>query len=758
MAGRARDRQAANLYEALTVRRMLQSRFRAAPPRGTMRALVRAMDWSKTPLGPMQAWPQSLKTAVDLCLDSPVAMIVLWGPELVQIYNDGYAAIAGAKHPTALGQRTRECWPEVWYFNAPIYAAVWRGEARSFKHQRLSIARNGHAEDAWFDLAYSPLRNESGAVAGVLVTVVEVSGNVRASDALQASEDRLRTVLESTTDAVLVLDRDWRVVFQNRRAKALIGGGRDLTGANLWAAFPRSEGSRFWHEYHRAMREQKPVEFTASLSESGPYFEIHAHPSPDLLTIFFRDVTEQRRGEAALRHSEELARRHLEEIEAVYATAPVGLAVFDTELRYVRVNARFAEMDGAPVEAHIGRHARDIVPDLFGQAEVLLRRVLETGEPVLNVEIVGETPAQPGVRRFWDESWFPLRAADGRIVGINVVAEEITERKRAEAALRESEHRLKLAIEAAGMGIWSLDLGSGIEQFDERVAAMLGLPPVATEMAFEEVKRLIHPDDRDRVMEAFAASVRSGEPYNAECRIIRRDGSERWFHNLGNVLRDADGVPVRVVGIAQDITDRKRAERRLKLLAREVDHRAKNMLALVQAMVRMTRAGTVPDFTRAVTGRIGALARAHTLLAQNRWEGADLQRLVSEELAPYAGDRSRARIAGPPVALLPGTAQSLAMVVHELATNAAKHGALSASRGQVAVEWSWAGRQVVLRWAEQGGPAVSPPAQHGLGTGLIERTVRDQLDGSICFAWHPGGLVCEIAIPADKLGRVRQAV
>ena len=200
----------------------------------------------------------------------------------------------------------------------------------------------------------------------------------------------------------------------------------------------------------------------------------------------------------------------------------------------------------------------------------------------------------------------------------------------------------------------------------------------------------------------------------------------------------------------------RQSEERSKLLAAEVDHRAKNMLALVQVLLRQTRATTTEAYARAAQGRVAALARAHTLLSQSRWAGADLLRLVEEETAPYRrSGPTRVSISGPTLLLEPKDAQALAMVLHELATNAAKYGALSVPGGEVRVQWSVdrAG-QLLLRWIESNGPPVQPPTRAGLGSQVIERSVRDQLEGAVQFDWRSDGLICTISIPAGRLKSV----
>jgi PAS domain S-box-containing protein len=211
-------------------------------------------------------------------------------------------------------------------------------------------------------------------------------------------------------------------------------------------------------------------------------------------------------------------------------------------------------------------------------------------------------------------------------------------------------------------------------------------------------------------------------------------------------LTDSEGSIVGAINCFQDITERKHAEEQIALLAREAEHRTRNILASVQATVRLSHSDTPDDLKKLIEGRINALAKVHSLFVQSHWAGADLHSLVMQELLPYGTDS--VRINGPEVMLEPNRAQIVAITLHELATNAAKYGSLSAADGSVEIVWSRTADGLLnLHWTESGGPAVTPPTHRGFGTRIIEKILGDQLYGQARLHWHNQGLICEITLP-----------
>src|SRR6204780_1679649 len=244
------------------------------------------------------------------------------------------------------------------------------------------------------------------------------------------------------------------------------------------------------------------------------------------------------------------------------------------------------------------------------------------------------------------------------------------------ARLLESEQRRSLALAAGHMGSWDWDWVSGDWMWDEGQFRIFGVDPQNFTVTPKSVRALLHPDDMGQLRKAMVQFEKGIKSYETEFRILRPHGQIPWLFGTAAATVAKPSRVVRVSGVTVDITERKRAEERQNLLTREVDHRAKNALALAQSIVRLTRGESAKSYMQAVEGRIGALARVHTILSLSSWQGAEITKLVDEELAPYQVNDQIA-FGGSNVQLQPATAQTLAMALHELVTNSAKYGALS---------------------------------------------------------------------------------
>jgi PAS domain S-box-containing protein len=315
------------------------------------------------------------------------------------------------------------------------------------------------------------------------------------------------------------------------------------------------------------------------------------------------------------------------------------------------------------------------------------------------------------------------------------------------ARLVESEQRRSMAIAAGKMGSWDWDWVNGDWMWDEGQYQICGVDPQNFEVTSDNIQNLLHPQDANQLRRAFAQFAKGAKSYETEFRFKRPDGEIRWCVGTAAATIDRNGRVVRVSGVTVDITERKRAEERQNLLTREVDHRAKNALALAQSIVRLTRAHDIGAYVRAVEGRISALARIHTILSLSSWQGAKIKRLVDEELAPYSVS-GQIEVRGSEIQLEPATAQTLALAFHELVTNSAKYGALSAASGRVSIQWELEDEGVLtLVWEETGGPVVHKPTSRGFGTRSVIASIESQLGGRALFDWRSEGLICRLLVP-----------
>ncbi len=726
------------------------------------------------------------------------------------------------------------------------------------------------------------------------------------------------------------------------------------------------------------------------------------------------DLTDIGRGPDLAGDVDEAAAHQYAELAALYAEAPLGLALLDRDLRFVRINSVLAEMNGYTVEEHLGRRAWDLVPDLRGSAEPALRQVIETGLPLRDLAIRGETRARPGVVRDWREQFFPLRGRDGKVQGIGVVCEEITDRVATERALPESEARLAAALHAGKLGVHEFDPRTGAIVWDAAVRRIWGIGPddrveyetflaglypddaAATESAvaaaldpegpgfYEAVYRVVnrqtgeirwvradgdvtfeggvavrmvgtvrditeekrreselresearfrtmadsapvmvwmtdadgtctylnsvwyeftgqtvdeavgfgwlgavHPDDAEASERVFREATAQRRAFRLDYRLRRADGVYRWaidsarprlgangeFHGfIGSVIDiterkeaeqklraahdtfrhlverspfgintvDADfrlaqtsegarnvfasvqpplagkdfaevlrvvwpepfaseaidrfrhtlatGEPYRsprtvqrradidatgaydwrlerivmpdgrpgVVCHFYDLSERQAYEEKIRYLLGEMNHRAKNILALVDAIAKQTASAGSEDFVERFGERVRALAASHDLLLQTDWELAELSALIRGQLQHF-GDLLGGRILleGPQVDLAPDAVQTLGMALHELATNAAKYGALSNGAGRVDVAWRVEDEagvpQFSISWTEKGGPPVRKPSRSGFGGRVVKTMVEGAFSGTVALDFAETGVAWSLRCPLSAI-------
>ncbi len=373
----------------------------------------------------------------------------------------------------------------------------------------------------------------------------------------------------------------------------------------------------------------------------------------------------------------------------------------------------------------------------------------------------------------WSAGQYELRVAPALIgstpelfrlaSALDRMADAAAGRDRAAAALAEERARLGLALEAGGLAAWELDQASGVVIRSPRHDALFGYPTPVEEWNWRSFLDHVLPEDRDQVKRVFRRAMHGAAPLTLEFRIRRAgDGDIRWLEALGALHQAPDGAG-KFLGVLADVTERRRSEQRLRLAVGELNHRVKNTLSAVQSIAAQTLRpapgsdGTIPATARAAfEARLLALARSHDVLTREGWTGVELGELVALALAPHGGGGTPRHAAfGPPLRVPPRFAVPLGVALHELATNAARHGALKVPTGRVEVSWrveppteDGAPPTLLLRWVETGGPPIAgPPAQRGFGTRLLERGLARELGGTVTLDFRPEGVVCEITAP-----------
>lgn len=601
---------------------------------GAFADLIAQYDWSSTGLGPMEAWPSSLKSATSFILNSPLPMTLLVGEDGIVIYNAAYGALIGRRHPEILGGKAREAWPEFAEFTERAMKSAQRGETLSFRDLQLVVQRTGAPQQVWMNIDCSPVRDEQGRYLGVLSVASETTERVLAQRSAEVQFDRLRSLFEQAPGFICILgpSPDYVVTYVNEAHKRVFGDRQ-------------AEGKRY-------------LEVFGDLAEKG--------------------------------------------------TPEVIYDVFESGERYV------------------GRGDPVIVPQPDGGHE----------------------------ERFIDMVIEAMRDDAGEIVGVYVEGFDVTPQVRAQAAAAENARHLSAAVAIAKLGTFEWDMRTGVTTYDERAREIYGFAPDET-VTPEAVLERMAPEDISRVQTEAEAADEAGQTRREfEYRIRRPDGAIREIFGVSDTITGADGKPRGRRGMFSDVTERRRAEKRQRMLINELNHRVKNTLATVQSIASQTLrwASDAPSARAAFEARLMALSATHDLLTAESWHGARLDGVVTQALAPFISvQRPQIDRFGPAVWLTAPHALALSLALHELATNAAKYGALSVPDGRASVRWDVRDDELTLAWREEGGPPVLASPRSGFGSRLLQRNLARELHGQVDLDFAREGVRCEIRFRVENL-------
>mgnify|MGYP002715454274 CR=1 FL=1 len=603
-----------------------------------------------------------------------------------------------------------------------------------------------------------PLKDHRGNIQGAINCFQDVSVQKAMEEEVSRKNRDLEDFFENSAVGLHIVSREGILVRANRAELDLLGYEADEYIGRHVAEFhvdsdvideilqKLSSGEKLNQTPARLRAKDGSVKHVLLTSNSR--FEEGKFVNTRCFTV---DVTHLHQAERARRESEE-------RLAATYEAATIGIAEADENGRLLRVNDALCKM--------LGRSREELLSVTFAEYTHEQDRDEDTGlfarqvRGDLNTYTVRKRAFRPdGTVVYLDVYASAVRDEKGRFLyGVRIL-QDVTEAKRMEDRICDSERHMRDLLEALPAAVYTTDAAGRITFFNKACVDIAGRTPhLGDEWCV--TWRLYTADGVPMPHDQcpMAVALKEGRPVRGvEAAAERPDGTFVPFLPYPTPLYDGDGKLIGAINMLVDITERKRAETRQRTLIDELNHRVKNTLATVQSLAMMTarHSDSLQDFGRRFEGRLLGLARAHDLLTTRHWQDAPLNSLAQQVLGPMMASTDRVQIEGPSITLNPRAALSLTMALNELATNAAKYGALASDAGRLSLTWEVredSGQTMVeLVWQEQGGPPVAPPARRGFGTRLIERCFGRDLGGAVDVLFEPMGLVCRMSIPLGAL-------
>ncbi len=538
---------------------------------GNLARLIRSFDWASTSLGSPEHWPAVVKVTTSTILQSHVPIVTLWGDEGIMIYNDAYAVFAGGRHPELLGSKVREGWAEVADFNDNVMKVVLAGGTLAYRDTELTLYRSGQPERVFMNLDYSPVMDDRGKPFGVMAIVVETTGKVRAEKWRLGEQERLRRMFEQAPGFVAMTRGPDHVFEMTNAAYRQLIGDRAVVGMSVREALPDLADQGYFELIDQVYSTGKPYEARAlpadlrlpdDAGSERKYLDLIFQPvfedDGSVTGIFIQgaDVTARVGASEALKAGERESRQILD------GAIDYAILALDMDGNVFRWNEGARRIFGWTEEEALGQSweklfaPEDREADRPRQAIDAAWQVGTAHHDRWHVRKSGE--------RFWASGTISrLLDEAGQPVGLVKVLRDRTEEHLAAQALAEAEARLRRAQEAGGVGVFSLDLQTSLLNPTPEFCKIYGLPETG-DIPIEMLERLVVEEDRDAASNAGSRSTASS-PLQVEYRIRRaNDGQKRVIARRGEFERDANGKPIRFVGVVQDITERRRAQREIR--------------------------------------------------------------------------------------------------------------------------------------------------------------------------------------------------
>ena len=608
-----------------------------------------------------------------------------------------------------------------------------------------------------FNHVLQPWHDDAGTIRGVMSFAYDVTSHVAARGRAEASERHLSYALDM---GAVIGTFDWdtkrdHVDVDARFLKAFgmdhdrING--DLPVASFFAAIHSEDRDRVAAAISRAVAtgDDYEEEFRVTGQAGDERFVLargrclhDATGQPDHFTGVVIDQTRQYRNEQALRESEARMRSVFSSIDQGYCLAEIVFDANETpvDYRFLEVNPQFEEMSG--LKDATGRRMLELVPDLEDKWVKTYARVALEGESI----------------RFEDHSpvmnrWFDVFAMPALTRGqFAVVFKDTTRERQIRQTLQQSEAEFRTITEAMPQIVWATRPDGYHDFYNARWYEFTGMPEGSTDG--EGWQGLFHEEDQPEALKRWHHALKTGDPYEIEYRLRHHTGPYRWVLGRAQPVRDLDGRIIRWLGTCTDIHDIKMAEEQRKLMLGEMNHRVKNTLSMVHAIVSQTlrQSRDIKEASAAVQLRLAMMAQAHDRLVHATWTETRIVDVVDAALAPHHAGPGRLTVDGPDLALGSKQALALTMALHELATNATKYGAFSGDLGHVSIAWSVdPDGRFGFTWTERDGPEVVPPARRGFGSRMIEQALSGYFGGAAELIFNPEGLMFRMTSPVTGL-------
>ncbi|HEX8303016.1 PAS domain S-box protein [Sphingomonas sp.] len=622
-------------------------------------------------------------------------------------------------------------------------------------------ARYRRADGAWrwLNSTSQPRRDASGAHIGFIGVAHDVTEAKEAEIALRDREAQLSAFINQTTAGFAQVDLTGRFTLVNERFCEIAGWSRDELMARTMQSITHPDdvgrnvrlferavaaGTPYTHEKRYIGKDGRVAWVNNSVAvirqQSGEPFGVLA------VTL---DVTQRRAAENDLRKSEESLR---------LATESAGMATWELDLETMGGEWSRNRFDLLGIEPRPDLHGTfeewldRVHPEDRARAETAATRCFKTGAAYTIEYRIRR--ASDGAELWLQSHGSRIDYEDGRPSRFVGISFDITERRRAEELLRDSEIRFRTIFEQANDYILTSDLDQRITSVNPAVETALGY--TEQEVLGHSFAEFLDPDQFEQTTAMLMHKLGARGTTRHTIRVRTRDGRQLVWEVSSRLIEDMDGKPTGLHAICRDVTEAKRAEAHLRLLIDELNHRVKNTLAIVQGIAQQSFKDDMdpPTARRAFEGRLAALSEAHNLLTREHWGLVSMTQVIGDAVAPHAGGPDRFALDGPDLAIMPKTAISLALAIHELATNAVKHGALSRPEGRVQIRWARvmgeSAPRLSLSWEESGGPPVQAPQRRGFGTRMIERGLAAELGGTVRIDFRAEGVVCTVDAPLPE--------